>query len=221
MCTLIAKFAKLHLSIKTTKKPSSLSHTWLAALLLRITFPTEGHSANANFSKFTCFVEHWNENRISSFHFSKSRITDKELILSFQEFVTGMQAKKFSCQKCSSYCEITISRANKNLNKSMLFFPEDHVKAMLLWKTLCCELITVPGQPAITDTTIFTISELFIGRKRHCAINDLKTLREKKIKKTISYYFSNENVSVCWNISSHFYGDYMEYIIQKSTKISQ
>lgn len=35
----------------------------------------------------TCFVEHWNENGVSSFHFSESRITDKQLILSFQELI--------------------------------------------------------------------------------------------------------------------------------------
>lgn len=69
---------------------------------------------------------------ISSFHFSGSRITDKKLILPFQEFISEIQARKFNCWKHSSYGEITISRPNKTLSKSMLFFPEDHVKTMLL-----------------------------------------------------------------------------------------
>lgn len=123
----------------------------------------------------------------------------------------GMKAKKFGCQKCSSYCEIIISRANKIPSKNMLSFPEDHVKAMLLWKTLCCELITVPGQPAITDTTIFAVPELFIERKRHCAINDLKTLREKIYKDHFLLFFKQKCVYMLEYIKSLLWWLYGTY----------
>lgn len=83
----------------------------------------------------TCFGEHWNENGVSSFYFSGSKITDKEWVLPFQGFIPEMQAKRFICWKDSSYCEINIGRPNRTLSKNMLFFPEDHVKAMLPWNT--------------------------------------------------------------------------------------
>lgn len=130
-----AYFMKLHLSIKATMTPSSLSYTCPAELLLRITFPTEGHSANATFFMSYLFCGRLKWEWGFFFHFSESRITDKELILPFQEFIPEIQPRKFSCWKDSSHFEITISRPNKTLSKNMLFFTEDHVKAMLRWNT--------------------------------------------------------------------------------------